>query len=181
MKPHTTPSLRTLWVALLMILLVAATAMAQRPNRVSSRTRVKVNTSRLLEIKNVDVIYISPSMIEQIPKASLKIDGNQALSGVMDGLSSIHIYTSSDAQAIKELRKTFAPILELQTKGLEQLMYVKDDNGIINVIGQMQGDLADELYMIVSDDDEYTVINFSGSFSRKQLEEAVTHDKRKRK
>ena len=61
-------------------------------------------------------------------------------------------------------------------------MYIKDDNGIVNLIGQLQGDNASELYMIVTGDDEYTVINFSGSFSRRELEKAVTQDNnRKRK
>lgn len=120
-------------------------------------------------------------MLQSVPKASLKIDGADAMSGIMDGITSIHIYTSSDRKAIQELRRTFAPITELRNADLEQLMYVKNEDGVVNLIGQLQGDNASELYMIVTGDDEYTVINFSGSFSRRQLEKAVTQDNRRRK
>ena len=164
-------------ITLSMLLLMGLPAVAQR-----GAARTRINTSRLMEIKNVNVIYISPAMLQSVPKASLKIDGADAMSGVMDGITSIHIYTSSDRKAIQELRRTFAPITELRHSDLEQLMYIKDDNGIVNLIGQLQGDNASELYMIVTGDDEYTVINFSGSFSRRELEKAVTQDNnRKRK
>ena len=120
-------------------------------------------------------------MLQSVPKASLRIDGAESMAGIMDGITSIHIYTSSDRKAIQEIRRTFAPIIELRRSDLEQLMYVKNDDGVINLIGQIQGDNASELYMIVSGDDEYTVINFSGSFSRRQLEKAVSQDSRRRK
>ena len=120
-------------------------------------------------------------MLQSVPKASLRIDGAESMAGIMDGITSIHIYTSSDRKAIQEIRRTFAPIIELRRSDLEQLMYVKNDEGVVNLIGQIQGDNASELYMIVSGDDEYTVINFSGSFSRRQLEKAVSQDSRRRK
>ena len=120
-------------------------------------------------------------MLQSVPKASLRIDGAESMAGIMDGITSIHIYTASDRKAIQEIRRTFAPIIELRRSDLEQLMYVKNDDGVVNLIGQIQGDNASELYMIVSGDDEYTVINFSGSFSRRQLEKAVTQDNRRRK
>ena len=176
MKSYTTHLSRLSIIALSMILLVGLPASSQR-----SSTRTRINTSKLLETKNIDVVYISPAMLQSVPKASLKIDGADAMSGIMDGITSIHIYTSSDRKAIQELRRTFAPVIELRHSDLEQLMYVKDDNGVVNLIGQLQGDNATELYMIVSGDDEYTVINFSGSFSRRELEKAVTQDNRKRK
>ena len=175
MKAYITHLSRLSIVTLTMLLLMGLPAVAQRG---SARTRI--NTSRLMEIKNVDVIYISPAMLQSVPKASLKIDGADAMSGIMDGITSIHIYTSSDRKAIQELRRTFAPITELRNADLEQLMYVKNEDGV-NLIGQLQGDNASELYMIVTGDDEYTVINFSGSFSRLQLEKAVTQDNRRRK
>ena len=177
MKAYITHLSRLSIVTLTMLLLMGLPAVAQRG---SARTRIN-NTSRLMEIKNVDVIYISPAMLQSVPKASLKIDGADAMSGIMDGITSIHIYTSSDRKAIQELRRTFAPITELRNADLEQLMYVKNEDGVVNLIGQLQGDNASELYMIVTGDDEYTVINFSGSFSRRQLEKAVTQDNRRRK
>ena len=176
MKAYITHISRLSLLTLTMLLLLGLPTSAQRH---SARTRV--NTSRLMEIKNVDVVYISPAMLQSVPKASLKIDGTDAMAGIMDGITSIHIYTSSDRKAIQELRRTFAPITELRNADLEQLMYVKNDDGVVNLIGQLQGDNASELYMIVSGDDEYTVINFSGSFSRRQLEKAVTQDNRRRK
>ena len=176
MKAYITHLSRLSIVTLTMLLLMGLPAVAQRG---SARTRI--NTSRLMEIKNVDVVYISPAMLQSVPKASLKIDGADAMSGIMDGITSIHIYTSSDRKAIQELRRTFAPITELRNADLEQLMYVKNEDGVVNLIGQLQGDNASELYMIVTGDDEYTVINFSGSFSRRQLEKAVTQDNRRRK
>lgn len=179
MKAYIHSALRHSLVVLSVLLLIGTTASAQRGSRTSSRTRV--NTSKLMETKSIDIIYISPAMLQSVPRASLKIDGTDAMAGIMDGISSIHIYTSSDKGAIQQLRKTFAPILELRGSDLEQLMYVKNDEGVIHLIGQLQGDMASELYMIVSDEEEYTVINFSGSFSRKQIEEAITQDNRKRK
>ena len=176
MKAYITHISRLSFVTLTMLLLLGLPASAQRR---SARTRI--NTSRLMEIKNVDVVYISPAMLQSVPKASLKIDGTDAMAGIMDGITSIHIYTSSDRKAIQELRRTFAPITELRNADLEQLMYVKNEDGVVNLIGQLQGDNASELYMIVTGDDEYTVINFSGSFSRLQLEKAVTQDNRRRK
>lgn len=175
MKAYITHLSRLSIVTLTMLLLMGLPAVAQRGS-----TRTRINTSRLMEIKNVDVIYISPAMLQSVPKASLKIDGADAMSGIMDGITSIHIYTSSDRKAIQELRRTFAPITELRNADLEQLMYVKNEDGIVNLIGQLQGDNASELYMIVTGDDEYTVINFSGSFSRRQLEKAVTQDNSRR-
>ena len=176
MKAYMTHLSRLSIITLSMLLLMGRPAVAQRG---SARTRI--NTSRLMEIKNVDVVYISPAMLQSVPKASLKIDGADAMSGIMDGITSIHIYTSSDRKAIQEIRRTFAPIIELRHSDLEQLMYVKDDNGVVNLIGQLQGDNATELYMIVSGDDEYTVINFSGNFSRRELEKAVTQDNNRRR
>ena len=176
MKAYITHLSRLSIIILSMLLLMELPAVAQRG---SARTRI--NTSRLMEIKNVDVVYISPAMLQSVPRASLKIDGTDAMAGIMDGITSIRIYTSSDRKAIQELRRTFAPITELRNADLEQLMYVKNDEGIVNLIGQLQGDNATELYMIVSGDDEYTVINFSGSFSRRELEKAVTQDSRRRK
>ena len=160
MKAYITHLSRLSIITLSMLLLMGLPAVAQRG---SARTRI--NTSRLMEIKNVDVVYISPAMLQSVPRASLKID----------------IYTSSDSKAIQEIRRTFAPIIELRHSDLEQLMYVKDDNGVVNLIGQLQGDNATELYMIVSGDDEYTVINFSGNFSRRELEKAVTQDNNRRR
>ena len=179
MKAYMTPSLRAIAVYISMMLLLGTTLSAQRNTHASSHTRI--NTSKLLDTKNVDVVYISPSMIENVPKASLKIDGDPAMSGIMACVTSIHIYSSSDRKAIYEIRKTFAPIIELKNSDLEQLMYVKDEDGVINVVGQMQGNIATEIYMIVSNEDEYTVINFSGNFSRRQLEEAIPQDRRKHK
>ena len=176
MKAYITHLSRLSIVTLTMLLLMGLPAV---PQRGSARTRI--NTSRLMEVKNVDVIYISPAMLQSVPKASLRIDGAESMAGIMDGITSIHIYTSSDRKAIQEIRRTFAPIIELRHSDLEQLMYVKNDDGVVNLIGQLQGDNASELYMIVSGDDEYTVINFSGSFSRRQLEKAVTQDNRRRK
>ena len=75
-------------ITLSMLLLMGLPAVAQR-----GAARTRINTSRLMEIKNVDVIYISPAMLQSVPKASLKIDGADAMSGVMDGITSIHIYT----------------------------------------------------------------------------------------
>ena len=175
MKAYMTHLSRLSIITLSMLLLLGLPAVAQR-----GATRTRINTSRLMEIKNVDVVYISPAMLQSVPKASLKIDGADAMSGIMDGITSIHIYTSSDRKAIQELRRTFAPITELRNADLEQLMYVKNEDGVVNLIGQLQGDNASELYMIVTGDDEYTVINFSGSFSRRQLEKAVTQDNSRR-
>ena len=176
MKVYMTHLSRLSIITLSMLLLLGLPAVAQR-----GATRTRINTSRLMEIKNVDVVYISPAMLQSVPKASLKIDGADAMSGIMDGITSIHIYTSSDRKAIQEIRRNFAPIIELRHSDLEQLMYVKDGNGVVNLIGQLQGDNATELYMIVSGDDEYTVINFSGSFSRRELEKAVTQDNSRRR
>lgn len=179
MKAYIHSALRHSLVVLSVLLLIGTTASAQRGSRTSSRTRV--NTSKLMETKSIDIIYISPAMLQSVPRASLKIDGSNAMAGIMDGISSIHIYSSSDQKAIQELRKTFAPIIELRGADLEQLMYVKNNQGIIHLIGQLQGDIASELYMIVSDEEEYTVINFSGSFPRRDIEEAIRQDNRRHK
>lgn len=140
-----------------------------------------IDPDQIMQIRHVEVVYISPSMLKMVPKASLQIDGKNALNGLIDQTTSMYIFTSSDRQAIRELRKSFAPVEELRVKDLEQLMYVKSAEGIINFVGQIRGDIARELYLFVSDDDEYTVISLTGRFPRKLIEESLSQESKTKK
>lgn len=172
MNRHYTKPIISLLVGMLLSLVISTEGLAQR---LSVRA---VDTDHLMQVNGVEVIYISPTMLEMVPKASLRIDGNKSLDGIIKSVSAMHIFSATAPKAISEIKRSFAPILELRNKSFEQLMYIKNSEGTTNLIGQMNGDKAKELYLFISGENEYTIIVFTGTFTRQQIERALEEERK---
>lgn len=141
-----------------------------------------ISIEKLMEYPGVTVVYLSPSMLRSSTTLHLGTDElGPSFSTLFRSISSVYIFSSEEQEASNFLRKTFAPMLDHNAKGFERLLFVKDGDTIVNMVGFSQGSTIQDLYLTVDEAGEYTVILFGGKFTRRQIEEAIQQSKREKK
>lgn len=138
--------------------------------KAQSRLIAQDEIDRMIETPGMTVVYISPSMLKMAPVGSLSIDGNPAMKSVLKRVSSMYIFSAQDDSSIKKLRRTFSFLIDRKNKSLEQLMLVKEKDSVVRLLAHVQDDEANNLYLVVSDPKEFSVILLGGDFTRKELE-----------
>lgn len=135
-----------------------------------------INFGALEKAKGITVVYLSPAMIKN---SNLKFTGNDSdipgLADLMNGVNSIHIYSSDMAEQRQFLRRTFAPATRDGNPLFEKLFYLKEKESIIYLVGRIKGDRAKNLYLIVDEPDNFVAIDFNGNFTRKEIENAASN------
>lgn len=172
MNNHIHAGLRPLLLILSAALLLGVCASAETPH---NKVRTQIKTDKLMKSENVEVVYISPTVLKLAPESLLLANVPPSLHGFVKGMTALHIFSSSNPEGIKELRSTFAPLLKKNNNpDLLQLMSVKEEGSVVNMVGQLTDETITELYMIVLEDEECTVISFSGEFAPSDLTGMMT-------
>jgi hypothetical protein len=113
-----------------------------------------------------------------ISKALLGLAGNMNIGGadvkgLTSKLTSLEIYSSEDAAAIK-LMKSEAEKLLKDGSQLETLMKSKDNDQIVSFVAKRGKDgKISELLMISEETDEFSIIRFIGSFTMEDVEKVT--------
>ncbi|MBB6276035.1 DUF4252 domain-containing protein [Porphyromonas circumdentaria] len=143
-------------------------------NQLLAQDNKDIDFDRLMQTDGITVVYLSPSMLSQSTlRFGSKEGGAPSLQGLIQSVSSIYIFTASDAQNISLIRSMFAPILKPTQKQYEQLFFVKEGQRTMRFVAKMKGNEAHDLYLLVDEPEEYVAISFIGHFTRKQIESAM--------
>ncbi|SUB78032.1 DUF4252 domain-containing protein [Porphyromonas macacae] len=132
-----------------------------------------IDYDKMLKMKGVTSIFLSESMIKMMPKGRM-IKENVDFSGIAEKLTGIYIFTSENEQATAELKKTFSPMLVTTSKKFETLMFVKEDNSLLKLISKKQGNLFEDLYMLIDEKEDFVAIILRGKFEKKDLDKIIS-------
>ncbi|SUB89249.1 Uncharacterised protein [Porphyromonas macacae] len=132
-----------------------------------------IDYDKMLKMKGVTSIFLSESMIKMMPKERM-IKENVDFSGIAEKLTGIYIFTSENEQATAELKKTFSPMLVTTSKKFETLMFVKEDNSLLKLISKKQGNLFEDLYMLIDEKEDFVAIILRGKFEKNDLDKIIS-------
>lgn len=132
-----------------------------------------IDYDKMLKMKGVTSIFLSESMIKMMPKERM-IKENVDFSGIAEKLTGIYIFTSENEQATAELKKTFSPMLVTTSKKFETLMFVKEDNSLLKLISKKQGNLFEDLYMLIDGKEDFVAIILRGKFEKNDLDKIIS-------
>jgi len=120
--------------------------------------------------KNISVVYISKALLGLAGNMNL---GGADVKGLVSKLTSLEIYSSENAAAIK-LMKAEAEKLLKDGSQLETLMKAKDKDNIVSFVAKKGKDgKISELLMISEEPDEFSIIRFLGSFTMEDVEKVT--------
>lgn len=132
-----------------------------------------IDYDKMLKMKGVTSIFLSESMIKMMPKERMKKESVD-FSGIAEKLTGIYIFTSENEQATAELKKTFSPMLVTTSKKFETLMFVKEDNSLLKLISKKQGNLFEDLYMLIDEKEDFVAIILRGKFEKNDLDKIIS-------
>lgn len=138
--------------------------------RAQSPTMVQEEIEQIMEVPGMKVIYLSPSMLKMTSVESLSIDGNPALKSVLRQITSMYIISGEGEANARRLRKSFSFLSDKKNKHLEELMIAKEKENVVRLLAHLEGDRVYNLFLVVSDPKEYSVIILGGDFKRQELE-----------
>ncbi|MDY3068326.1 MAG: DUF4252 domain-containing protein [Parabacteroides sp.] len=115
------------------------------------------------EKDGVTSVYISKAMFKMIPSLDIE-DLN--LKNMSEKINSMQILSCEKKEAAKEMENDFKKI----TGSYTELMRVKDDGDSVFFYTKQKGELIEELLMLVSEPDEFTVIRITGNFTIEDIQ-----------
>ena len=118
---------------------------------------------KVMEMKGVDVVYISKAMLQMMP--DLDLDSSPLdISDMVGKLNSIIIINSENTQAMASVKKEANNLTK--TGGYEQAMYIKDEDSRTVFYTKIDKNSKDnEILMVTEEEDEISVIWLSGEIS----------------
>jgi len=121
---------------------------------------------KLADIKGVEVIYISKSLLGMMPNMNMPgVDiGNVA--GKLQGLQ---IYSAEQKNAVKALKNESDKLLK--NGKYETVMFVKDDDSKTVFYLKKISNKQSEMLMVTEEPKEIKVIRFLGNFSMQDIQE----------
>lgn len=115
------------------------------------------------EKDGVTSVYISKAMFKMIPSLDIE-DLN--LKNMSEKINSMQILSCEKRETAKEMENDFKKI----TGSYTELMRVKDDGDSVFFYTKQKGELIEELLMLVSEPDEFTVIRITGNFTIEDIQ-----------
>ena len=120
--------------------------------------------SELSEIKGVEYIYISESMLNSMG-GKAPIDMLSAISE----LRKVEILSCESSSSIQKVKSTVPKIV----KGFELVSKVKDEEESISFYGIKSGKHYSELLLIIEESDEIVIIKLKGKIDASALKELI--------
>jgi len=128
---------------------------------------------KLADIKGVEVVYISKSLLGMMPKMNMS---GVNIGSVASKLTGLQIFTAEKGGAFKTLKSESGKLVK---KGkYETVMFVKDDDSKTVFYLRKLDDKESELLMITEEPSEISVIRLMGSFTIKDIQ-GLTKDQKK--
>jgi len=124
---------------------------------------------------NVTVVNISKAMFNLIPGNITP--GNIDIKNILPKIESLRILTSDTGSLKEKMTADFKSLIE-KDKDYEELMRIKSGKSNVTFNLKKQGDMIRELIMLVSDEEDFVVMQIMGNFLlddiKKIAEEATT-------
>ena len=124
---------------------------------------------------NVTVVNISKAMFNLIPGNITT--GNIDIKNILPKIESLRILTSDTGSLKEKMTADFKSLIE-KDKDYEELMRIKSGKSNVTFNLKKQGDMIRELIMLVSDEEDFVVMQIMGNFLlddiKKIAEEATT-------
>ncbi|MDR0538573.1 MAG: DUF4252 domain-containing protein [Tannerellaceae bacterium] len=117
------------------------------------------------DMEDVTTVYISKAMLGIIPS----VDGvGMNLKKLSGKLESLEIATTKNIDRVAQMRKDFS---KLVSNKHEELMRIKDGKERVAFYTQKNGELLNDLLMLVDSDSSFTVIRIMGAITLKELQD----------
>ncbi|WP_081774489.1 DUF4252 domain-containing protein [Porphyromonas macacae] len=65
-------------------------------------------------------------------------------------------------------------MLVTTSKKFETLMFVKEDNSLLKLISKKQGNLFEDLYMLIDEKEDFVAIILRGKFEKNDLDKIIS-------
>nr|WP_129730862.1 DUF4252 domain-containing protein [Parabacteroides goldsteinii] len=117
------------------------------------------------EMDNVTSVYISKAMFQMIPNFETNGLNLMNLKGKIEGLQ---ILSTNDNSKKENMRTDFKGLIG---KNHEELMRVKEGKARATFYVKKKGELISELIMLADTDSSFNVIQLSGNFTLKDIQE----------
>lgn len=141
-------------------------AYAQSDSRKQNSSNSSNKFDNLGNIKGVDVVYISKSMLGMMPNMSF---GNMKVKSITGKIQGLQIFSAESKNAARELKK--ASLKYIQDGKYETLMHTKDDSSTTSFYQKKaKNSNESELIMYTEDEGEVTIIRFLGDIDLNDLQ-----------
>ncbi|MDR2042034.1 MAG: DUF4252 domain-containing protein [Tannerella sp.] len=117
------------------------------------------------EMDNVTSIYISKAMFRMIPNIK---DLDMNLATLKDKIEALQLINCSEAELISRMRKDFSQLVQ---SGRLELMRIRDGKKRITFYSDQKGNRIRELLMLADTDSSFTVIQLTGDFTLKDIQD----------
>ncbi len=130
----------------------------------SFSSKAESSLNALSDIKGVEYIYISESMLNSMGgKAPVEM-----LSAI-SGLTSVEILVTESETSMSRIKNCIPEIV----KGLKLESKVKDEDESVSFYGVKSGKFYSELLMIMEEDDEIVIIKLKGKIDTAAIKELI--------
>jgi hypothetical protein len=117
---------------------------------------------------DVTIISISKAMFKMMPVNSINT-GNADLSSIMSKIESMRIITS-EKKELKDRMAADSKALFAKNSKYEELIRIKDGKSNVVFNAVKNGNLINELIMLVNDESDFVVISILGNFTVEDIQ-----------
>ncbi|MDR1103055.1 MAG: DUF4252 domain-containing protein [Tannerella sp.] len=119
------------------------------------------------DMDNVTSIYISKAMFQLMPEIK---DAGVNLSRLKGKMESFRLISSAGKEQISLMRKDFSQPVQSER---QELMRIRDGQTRVTFYSGVKGDGISELLVLADADSSFTVIQLTGDFTLKDIQELV--------
>lgn len=156
------------------LLLVLCLGMASTKLQAQSTQEYDIN--RLMQLDGITVVQISSSMMN-MTRSSLEeaTSSDIAMHAITKEIQKLMIFSAETPREMAILKKEFAFLSPKKSKKsrYQELMFVKDGKKMVRMFGIPAGKKISNLFLEVSEPDEYTIISFEGLFSKESVDRMI--------
>lgn len=120
---------------------------------------------KYVDDERFSMVYISPKMFEMVSKIDIE-EVDQDIKDIIKELKGLRILSSEHADAPKFYQEAKNKI---NTNGFETLITARDGGEDVNILVKDQGDIVNELLVLVGGEKEFTLISFVGNIDLKKV------------
>lgn len=111
------------------------------------------------------MVYISPKMFEMISKIEIE-EVDPEIRSIISDLHGLRILQSDHADAPKFYKEAASKIA---INGYETLLTARDGKEDVNILVKDEGDIVNELLILVGGSDEFVLMSFVGNIDLKKV------------
>lgn len=140
------------------------------------------NLDRLMASEGITVVYLSPSMMKLTGSIGMMKEDAAIVQSIFKQIESVYIFTAETQKDIQILKQEFSYLSpQKRNSGLyEKFMFVKNEEGTVELFGKMKGDIAKGIFLRVAQPENFTLIAIEGNFSRSMIEDIVREQEKER-